>query len=563
MPSGRRVPDGEPAHGSARLGAPAAAWQDVSVRYPYAERSAAGSFSLELQPGERLLLLGPSGSGKSTLLGTLTGLIPQTIPAEVTGSVSLFGERAESRPPAGWAATVAQFFQDADQTLCGMRVADEIAFALENRALPEGVIRERVEAAMRQVGLPAAWAGRRSMSLSGGEKQLVALAATLAQDAPILVADEPTAHLAPRAAGRLHAILTERDPGRSVLVVDHRLDGLVGAVDRAAVLGPDGTVLAAGPPAPLFRSHAPAFAAAGIWVPLASRLDAALAGRGLAPAVPPLALDELVRHLDGLPLQARAAAREVVKMFAAEHAAPPRASGAVVASLDRATCAPFLGPIVLTDVSLEIREGEILGILGANGVGKSTLGVTLAGLLPLRAGRRFGAAGGVAFQNPENQFTAGSVREEIVASLPAGDDRLWRAEVILAKWSLADLATRHPFALSQGQKRRLALASLTASRRWPLLVLDEPTAGLDAAGAANLEHEARALAVRGHALAVITHDMDLALRVCSRGLVLGSGGILAEGAVAQLLQDPQLLEAADLAPPAIAPLLRWLEGPPC
>jgi len=120
--------------------ASAASWQDVAVRYPYAKRGAVGPVSFELKRGERLLLLGSSGSGKSTLLNTLTGLVPQTIPAECQGQVRLGQDDVAARPPAGWASAVARFFQNAEETLCGMRVVDEIAFALENRGLPEAEI---------------------------------------------------------------------------------------------------------------------------------------------------------------------------------------------------------------------------------------------------------------------------------------------------------------------------------------------------------------------------------------------------------------------------------------
>ncbi|MGO4837308.1 ABC transporter ATP-binding protein, partial [Rhizobiaceae sp. 2RAB30] len=209
-----------------------AAWQGVTVRYPFAGADAVGPVDLDVKPGERLLLLGRSGSGKSTLLNTLTGLVPQTIPASVGGSIRLFGRAVSECRPDRWADTVARFFQDADQTLCGMRVEDEVAFALENRALPEQDIARKVSDAMRHVGLPDSWRRRRTATLSGGEKQLVALAATLVQEAPLFVADEPTAHLAPAAASRLHHLLLEEAVAESVLIVAHRLDGRIGSVDR-------------------------------------------------------------------------------------------------------------------------------------------------------------------------------------------------------------------------------------------------------------------------------------------------------------------------------------------
>lgn len=550
MPSAQRTR--EPSH--------AAEWRNVSIRYPYADRDAVGPVSLTLEPGERLLLLGPSGSGKSTLLNALTGLIPYTIPASVEGSVKLFGEDVGSRSPARWAKTVARFFQDAAMTLCGMRVEDEIAFALENRALPEPAIVSKTTAAMKAVGLPEGWRSRRTGTLSGGEKQLVALAATLAQDAPIFVADEPTAHLAPAAAARLHRLLMTSGSSRTVLIIDHRLDGLIGSVDRVAVIGGDGQLVAEGRPAQLFRNHHDSLKALGIWLPLAAELDAALSAAGLAPPQPPLMMEDIFRDLEGHPEQLKAL--PVIKAFVARHRAAPAATGGeTVARLNEADCAPLFGPPVLKGISMEIRSGECLGILGANGAGKSTLGASLAGLLRLKGGRREGSTGGIAFQNPESQFIAGSVREEIAAALPGTSpfsDRLVEAEAIAGAWNLAGLEHRHPFELSQGQKRRLALATLTATDRWRLLVLDEPTAGLDAHGAATVAARVESIRASGRAITLITHDMDLALRLCSRSIVVGEGRIIAEGPTAGLLQDSELLHRAGLAQPAIAPAMAWL-----
>jgi len=542
-----------------------AAWRETRVQYPYQDKAAAGPLSLVLREGERLLLLGPSGCGKSTLLNTLTGLIPATIPAKLEGDVSLFGEAVADRLPADWSRHVAQLFQDADQTLCGMTVADEVAFALENMALPEAEIRRRVASAIERVGLGPDFAERRTMRLSGGEKQLVAMAAALAQGAPLFVADEPTAHLAPRAAERLRSLLLEPVRATSVLIVDHRLDGLIDRVDRVAVMGPDGSLIAEGPPADLFRKHGELLDRFGIWQPVASHLDAELANAGLAPKSAPLGVADIVAHLDRLPAEPLTLATAIVTGFAKRRMRPEITPGKAVAALEAAHCAPLFGPVVLRDISIELRAGEVLGILGGNGAGKSTLGASLAGLLRLKGGRRSGPAGGMAFQNPEHQFVTGTVRDEIedaTDSFLAGAERTQHVATLARRWRLEGLEAHHPYELSQGQKRRLALATLTASGRWPFLVLDEPTAGLDAAGAEAVAAQIANLADIGHGIAVITHDMDFALSVCHRVVVLGEGRVLGDGRPVDLMRDGDLMARAGLEPPAILPLIDWLERMP-
>jgi len=549
--------------------APAARWCDISVRYPYADAPAVGPASLAVGRSERVLLVGASGSGKSTLLATLTGLIPHTIPAEVTGKVELRGEDVATRTPAQWSASVGQMFQNPEQTLCGMTVGDEVAFALENQALPADEIEARIGSALAQVGLSEDWRGRRTMQLSGGEKQLVALAALIAQQTPLLVVDEPTAHLAPAAATHLRRLLLDRPGDASVLIVDHRVDDLAGLVDRVVLIDADGHAMDGGSPRAFFRAHYDKLAALGIAIPPPAALDAALQAAGIVLAEATLTMEEAVAWLEALPTREKAAAQEIASTFAVAHQAGQsvQASTKVVAALEGASCAPLFGPTVLRDVSLTVRRGETIAIVGRNGAGKSTLAASLAGLLRLKAGRRIGPMGAISFQNPENQFLAGSVREEVRdAWLAAGADAASaeaKAEAMLAQWGLSELAAAHPFELSQGQKRRLSLAIITAGGRWPLLVLDEPTAGLDGAGRAALEAEIRSLAGAGHAVALVTHDLDFALASCARSVVVDDGGIAADGPSRTVLRDTALLERSGLAAPALLPLLHFLEEGRC
>lgn len=511
----------------------------VAIRYPFAMKDAVGPLDFQVQKGERVLLLGPSGCGKSTLLHALTGLLPLSIPAELRGALRLFGTSVGDRSPADWADRVAILFQDADQTLAGFTVADEIAFALENRNHPPSTMARAVMQAMALAGLPADWLSRRIGSLSGGQKQLVALAAALAQGGDLLIADEPTANLAPAAA----RILVDRilAPGQTALVVDHRLGPLLERIDRVIVLDPNGRLLVEGSPDKVFALHGERLVEAGIWVPRAVSLRLTLGLQGHA--VPSLwRMSDLCKSLPkGV---------DVAPLILPK----PAKLGDLIVRLDRVSCAPPFGPVVLRDITLSLRSGEVLGILGPNGAGKSTLATCLAGLIPPRAGRREGPAGAVVFQNPEAHFTTDSVRAELAA---VGIPRE-RHDRFLNDWGLCAQGDQHPYTLSMGQKRRLALMLVTATNRWPVIILDEPTAGLDQSGVGQVANHVRALAKKKRATVVITHDVDFALSVCDRTIILDKGAIVADGPALQILRDTARLEAAGLCSPEVAPLLQMM-----
>jgi energy-coupling factor transport system ATP-binding protein len=518
----------------------ALAYDRVALRHDGAARDAVGPVSLALREGERVLLLGASGVGKSTLLLAATGLFPGAIPGARRGVIRLCRRPVEERSPAEWADACGFLFQDAAQTLAGFTVRDEIAFGPENRGVPGPQIPGLVADAMARAGLPRSWGDRRVTTLSGGERQAVALAALLAQGAPITLADEPAASLAPAAAGRMKTLLLS--PGRTTLVVEHKPGAILGHVDRCVALGRDGRVMAEGAPQDMMAAHGAALAEAGVALPLETRLRLAC----------PDLLDPRLSLRDALK---RVSPDEAQRLRDAILPAPI-ATGEVLARLDGAACAPAFGPVVLRAVSLTLRAGEVLAILGPNGAGKSTLAACLAGLSRLRAGRRAGAPGAVAFQNPEAHFSRDSARAEIEGlGLPPE-----RAARILDDWGLAAVARRHPFTLSQGQKRRLSLALLAESGRWPLLILDEPTAGLDGAAEAALGRRIRALAREGRGVAVITHDMDFALSVADRAVLLDRGAVAFDGPCRALMRDDALLSEVGLAPPEAAPVLDWLEA---
>lgn len=538
---------------------PAAEWRGVAVRFPDADRDAVGPVDLRVAPGERVLLLGPSGSGKSSLLMALTGLIPEAVPAEVQGARLIAGQDAGSRRAADWSDRVAFLFQNPEANLCGFTAFAEVAFSLEQRGLPDAEIRSRTAAALAAMGFSEADGARRAVALSGGEKQRLALAALIAQGADLMLVDEPTAHLDGAATARLAAVLDGLGPDRAAVIVDHRLDGLIERVDRVAVLDGTGRLVAEGPPRRVFRDHAARLDALGVWTPVAAGLHAALAAGGIVLDTPPLTVDEV---LAALPRHGERAAAALAAWLAAQ-APRPAPPGAEVVRLDRAACRAPDGRTVLRDVSLSLRAGEVLALVGRNGAGKTTLALALAGLARLAAGRREGAAGGLAFQNPDLQFVAGSALDELRASLPGGEEA--PARRALAAWGLSDVATQHPLSLSEGQKRRLALAAVALVPGWRLVALDEPTAGLDAQGAEVLAGFVQGLAAEGRAVVIVSHETDFVARVADRVAVVDDGAIAFCGAPAALFDDPGLMARAGLAAPAAHRVVRALslEAAPC
>ena len=455
---------------------------------------------LVVEPGERVLLLGPSGAGKSTFLLALAGLLDPSAGGEAEGVLLVDGgDPRERRDRSGL------LFQDPESQIVMARAGDDVAFGLENRCVPTERIPPRVEAALDAVDFPYP-ASRPTQALSGGEQQRLALAGTLALAPGLLLLDEPTANLDPDGAAEVRRVLEliAARSGATIVLVEHRVDEAVALVDRVVVLEPGGGVGADGTPTEVFRAHGAALADAGVWVPDHPR------------------------------------------------AAPPRRDRPPSAALvlaDRASFRyPGAGSDAVAGVELVVRSAEALAIVGPNGSGKSTLALMLAGLLAprtgsVRAGEALRAghgrepiarwpAGvlveriGTVFQDPEHQFLTGSVREELLLGpRRAGathEVARRRADELLDRLHLADLAEANPFTLSGGEKRRLSVATALATAP-DLLVLDEPTFGQDRRTWTELLHLLAALRDAGRGICFVTHDGAFAHALADRTLALGSG----------------------------------------
>lgn len=445
------------------------------------------SIDLDIAPGERVLILGPSGSGKSTLLAGLAGILGGEDEGEARGSLSVDG-----MPPEQQRSRIGLVMQDPEAQVVLARVGDDVAFPMENLSVPREQIWPRVGQALEEVGLGLPF-DHPTSALSGGQKQRLALAAILAMRPGLLILDEPTANLDPVGVAEVRDAVEGvlAASGATLVVVEHRVDVWAGLVDRIIViLG--GRIAADGPVDRILAEQGSLLKEQGIWLP----------GDDVAAAV---GAPEKRRH-ETSPSDPILSVRGLTIGYDPEHP-------------------------IRTGINLDIARGQSTCIIGPNGTGKSTLGLTLAGLLPALDGNvsavprnpvRSASADphqwrsadllgriSMVFQEPEYQFLARSVREELeIGPRQAGmseDELAPLVEEHLKALGLSALAEANPMTLSGGEKRRLSVASALISAP-ELLILDEPTFGQDRGTWIELVRLLRDARDRGTTLVSITHD---------------------------------------------------------
>jgi energy-coupling factor transporter ATP-binding protein EcfA2 len=565
----------------------------LSFAYATRIKPALVDLSFGVNPGETLLVLGPSGSGKSTLTLCLDGLIPHLVEGYYSGQAVVAGLVVGDSPVHVLAQETGLVFQDPDAQFCTLTVEDEIAFGLENLCRAPEEIEGAIDRSLDSVGL-GGYRRRSLATLSGGEKQRVALAAVLAMGPRILVLDEPSANLDPRATSELFALLRGLAAGRrhTIVIIEHKLDELIEWIDSVLVLDPEGSLLCRGDPRAVFYGHGAALSAAGVWLPQTVELVAGLREAGWGVAGSPLDVGDTVAALAATPGLMDRLRRYDPR--AAGGASDPSggASGPAGGALDppgRVAQSEALlstrgltfrypngrpSPEALSDVTMSLRRGGFLAIAGANGAGKSTLAALLTGVLqPPRdsvflEGRDIAEMGGPAvsdrvghvFQNPEHQFVSDTVLGELAYSLSPRAGRKGAryltasqrelAEAWLDRLGLLALAEANPFSLSQGQKRRLSVAALLI-RGQSALVLDEPTLGQDESQAGRLMAMMQEFRAGGGTVAMITHDMRLVSEYADSLLVLAGGRGVYAGTPADFFSRPALVEASGLAVPVL------------
>jgi energy-coupling factor transport system ATP-binding protein len=512
--------------------------RDVSFTYRGASVPALRDVSLRVHRGEMVVVMGATGAGKSTLAKCISRSIPQFQPGILTGGIAVLGRDVAAATVSDLAGSVALVSQDFEAQLFSTTVRHEVAFGMEQLGVPRAEMSERLTEALAVVGL-SGFDGRDPITLSGGEKQRLAIAALLALEPSVLVLDEPTTDLDPLGKTEVFAALAAvRARGAAILLVEHE----TAAAERAdrLVLMADGAIVADDAPATLLAD--------------VDRLDAI--------GVRPLDLDRLARARGWAdrPADVAAAATRLVAR-PAPVSAPPAALAAPLVQADRITHAYTPERVALDGVSLTVAAGEFVALIGQNGSGKTTLAKCLNGLISPQRGTvrlrgveltsvpvtRIATEIGYVFQNPDQQIFAATVQEEVGFALanlgvPA-EEAAGRVAAVLDAVGLAGCEALDPFLLGKGQRQRLAVASLLVLEP-AALILDEPTTGLDYREQRHLLELLAGLHRRGLTVVVITHSPWVVAEYAERGVVLRDGKVAYDGPLRELFAQEALLEAS-------------------
>jgi energy-coupling factor transport system ATP-binding protein len=475
--------------------------KNVSYSYPHTVQTALHDLSFSLPTGRCILVTGPSGAGKTSLCLAAAGILHHEYGGKKEGTVTVDGKNVASYAGlADLAQKIGIVFDDPEAQMIFTTVEEEILSALEHRGLEAAVIEDRL-ASIMQVTHLSELRNRSPHKLSGGQKQRVALAATLVLGNDILILDEPTSELDEHATGRIVSILkTLKEQGKTILLIEHKYSHFKDIVDTLVVME-NGQIRATGTPSELFADE----------------------------------------HLKKIIVPDFSGIREIKPAYGSSQPLPGVATDPLISVQNLSY---FYGDIRAIDsISLSIRPGEFIAIVGENGSGKTTLVKHFNGLLTPTDGNVFVAGKntrqctisnlarevGLVFQNPDHMFFADTVREEVEFGLknigiPDGDSIISNA---LEEVGLTHTKDLYPRWLSRGERQRLAIACVIAMKP-PVIVLDEPTTGLDGNEARLVMEILKKLQQAGHTIIVITHNREIAEYCADRVILMENGRIISD-----------------------------------
>ena len=536
------------------MASPIISFQDYGFQYMAQAKPTLHHINLDIYPGEKVLIAGTSGSGKSTIGNCINGLIPFAYPGQKTGRLLVDGKEADKSSIFELSHTVGTVLQDTDGQFIGLTVGEDIAFAPENNCVPQDEMKQIVERVAKLVDIDhhLQYAPH---ELSGGQKQRVSLAGVMVEDVKALLFDEPLANLDP-AAGRttieLIDMVHERT-GAAIIIIEHRLEDVLWRSMDRIVLMDEGKIIADMPTAKLLADNY--LLEHGIREPL--YLTALrYAGITISEELHPEHVDKLVltdEHKERVRdwyVSQKSGIRTVEK-------------GQELLKVEKLTFGYTPERLTLQDVDFTIHKGEMVSIVGRNGAGKSTLAKLICGFERPVSGSIYmdgrdlsgdtikerAAHIGYVMQNPNQMISKPMIWDEVEMALMqsdmSGEERKERVEETLRVCGLYPFRNWPISALSFGQKKRVTIASILVQRP-QMIILDEPTAGQDYHHYTEIMEFLKELNQHGYTILMITHDMHLMLEYTPRAIVFSEGRMLADTTAAHVLNDPDLVRAANL-----------------
>ncbi len=510
--------------------------KNLSFIYKKAEKKALDNIDLEIEEGEFIGILGRTGAGKTTLTLTMNGIIPHLLKGKLEGMVLIFGKDSRENKISDFFRYVGILFQDFETQLFSSSVEREIVFGLENQGIPKDEIKKRIKIFAEKMGI-SHLLKRNPFLLSGGEKQRVVITSILAMEPFLLVFDEPTTDIDPEGREGLYSLYRELKGKRTIFVVEHDLERL-SLTDRLVILN-NGRVVASGKSDEILTN-----------VELFEKnnlrpLDISLLFKKLGSDKIPGNLQEAKAIFD----------EKNYKILPSDEKG--RAS-TVIVSVENLFHFYGSNP-ALENINIDIREGELVSIIGPNGSGKSTLLKLIAGMIPVQKGRiyikkreirewkeKITRIVGFGFQNPDYQLFKESVWEEVGFSLELSgifkEDKKRRIEEILSALELFNKKEHDPFSLSKGERQKLVVASILATEK-EIVILDEPTTGLDPYEVDRIMEIIRVLKRKGVSVIFVTHSLDLAFSSSDWIIVLNEGKVFLQGEPKNILKKVEKIES--------------------
>lgn len=562
----------------------------LSFKYEGSAKSSLNNINLEIEKGDFLGIIGESGSGKTTLTRAINALIPHHYKGDFYGSVNIDGTDSFDTTPGKLALKVGSVFQDIDSQLVSTFVEDEILFGLENFGFPKEEILKKVDEVLEEFGIQEL-RYREIASLSGGQKQKVAIAAIVALNPEILILDEPTGELDPASSRQIFALLEKlnREKNMTIIIVEQKIMLLCEFAKKIAVME-EGSITSYGPIREVL-ANAENLEKKGINIPRVVTLSREIFKDGKialnSDEASLMIKEEYPSAGNGANSQGNCtASQKNCGSESAETASTSQEAGAENGTPSQKSAEPsalpsnstpllefknvtfsYKGDANLKNISAKVNKGDFVAIIGSNGAGKSTFSKLCNGLLKPSNGEvslngknikktktsLLAKQIGFLFQNPDRQICCNTVREEIQFSLKniglPKDEIENRTERTLSEFNFNP--EQNPFNMSRGQRQRLCLACLIALES-ELLILDEPTTGLDYKECMELMGKIKALNEKGTTVIMVCHDMEVVLDFATKIFVMASGELLSIGDTKSVFSDETLLSRARLLPPQIA-----------